>query len=91
MLAGTGEANYSTSSYYGAGIFRSTTGGNTWSKATASPSIDGCSVADIVFRPGNPQIAFAAVVRQSGSVGVSGPPRPGRLPERRRRCVVGRR
>ncbi len=77
VLAGTGEANYSSSSYYGAGIFRSTTGGNTWSKATASPSIDGCSIADLAFRPGAPQVAFAAVVRQPGSVGPSGCPNPG--------------
>jgi uncharacterized membrane protein YgcG len=38
ILAGTGDPNNATSSWYGAGILRSTDGGNTWSLIHETPS-----------------------------------------------------
>ena len=47
VYAGTGEANASGDSYYGAGIFKSANGGTTWAKIGGT-NFDGCHVADIV-------------------------------------------
>jgi hypothetical protein len=72
ILAGTGDPNDVLDSYYGAGILRSTDGGNTWSliQETADAE-DGISIADASFlgegfagfawSTVNPQIVVAAV------------------------------
>ena len=48
ILAGTGDPNDVLDSYYGAGILRSTDGGNTWSLIQeTSDEEDGLSAADV--------------------------------------------
>ena len=50
ILAGTGDPNDVLDSYYGAGILRSTDGGNTWSLIQGtSDAEDGLSTLDVVF------------------------------------------
>ncbi|MGD0478630.1 MAG: choice-of-anchor D domain-containing protein [Terracidiphilus sp.] len=50
ILAGTGDPNDVLDSYYGAGILRSTDGGNTWSLIQGtSDSEDGLGTRDVVF------------------------------------------
>lgn len=66
LLAGTGDPNDASDSYYGAGILRSADGGATWTLATeASDGIDpnqsfaGMSVAGLAFSTVNPKVAVA--------------------------------
>ena len=72
ILAGTGDPNDVLDSYYGAGILRSSDGGNTWSLIQGtSDSEDGLSTRDVVFSGEgfagfawstvNPQLVVAAV------------------------------
>jgi hypothetical protein len=68
VFVGTGEANFSADSYYGAGLFRSSNGGVTWFKVGGS-RFDSCSISDIVVKPGDSKTIGVAVV---GS-GVQGP------------------
>ncbi len=67
LLAGTGDPNDATDSYYGEGILRSTDGGVTWT--LAQQSIDGVSgnhsflglaVAGLAFSSANPSLVVAA-------------------------------
>jgi Tol biopolymer transport system component len=71
VYAGTGEANNSVDSYFGAGIFKSTDGGATWDPVggtVANPDVfDNCYVADIVVKPGESSTVLAAV-HDSGGV-----------------------
>jgi hypothetical protein len=72
ILAGTGDPNDALDSYYGAGILRSTDGGNTWSLIQeTTDQEDGMSIWDASFlgegfagfawSTVNPQIVVAAV------------------------------
>ncbi len=72
ILAGTGDPNDVLDSYYGAGILRSTDGGNTWSLIQMTVDAeDGFSAKDVSFvgngfagfawSTANPQIVVAAV------------------------------
>ena len=72
ILAGTGDPNDALDSYYGAGILRSTDGGNTWSLIEQTmDEEDGLSFIDEVFAgqgfagfawsTTNPQLVVAAV------------------------------
>lgn len=70
LLAGTGDPNDATDSYYGAGILRSTDGGVTWTLvqqssdgAAGNHSFFGLSFAGFAFSSINPAIAVAAVSR----------------------------
>jgi hypothetical protein len=74
ILAGTGDPNDVLDSYYGAGILRSTDGGNTWSLIQGtSDSEDRLSTRDVVFAGEgfagfawstvNPQVVVAAVTQ----------------------------
>ena len=67
LLAGTGDPNDATDSYYGEGILRSVDGGVTWT--LAQQSLDGVSgnhsflglaVAGIAFSSANPSLVVAA-------------------------------
>ena len=67
LLAGTGDPNDATDSYYGAGILRSADGGVTWTLAqesldgaTGNHAFFGMSVAGIAFSSVNPLLAVAA-------------------------------
>jgi hypothetical protein len=68
ILAGTGDPNDATDSYYGAGILRSADGGVTWTVAQQSldgvagnHSFFGLSAAGLAFSSLNPSLAVAAV------------------------------
>ncbi len=74
ILAGTGDPNDVLDSYYGAGILRSTDGGNTWNLIHAtSDSEENLSTRDVVFAGEgfagfawstvNPQVVVAAVTQ----------------------------
>lgn len=50
VLAGTGDTNDLSSSYYGAGILRSTDGGNSWSLITKTKDLEsGLGISDYSF------------------------------------------
>ena len=59
LYVGTGESNFGADSYFGAGIFKSTNGGSSWSKL-GQTLFDNCHVADVV-KPGASATVFAAV------------------------------
>jgi hypothetical protein len=67
VLAGTGDPNDATDSYYGEGLLRSTDGGATWSLLTQSNdgpnghhSFAGLAAAGIAFSSATPTLAVAA-------------------------------
>lgn len=59
IYAGTGEANFSQDSYYGAGILKSTDGGTTWTQLGAATFV-GLRIARIAVTPGTANRVFAA-------------------------------
>lgn len=72
ILAGTGDPNDVLDSYYGAGILRSTDGGNTWSLIQQTVDMEqglsaedagfvGAGFAGFAWSTGNPQLVVAAV------------------------------
>ena len=72
MLAGTGDPNDALDSYYGAGILRSTDGGNTWSLIQTTTDVEsglgtqdytfiGEGFAGFAWSTANPQVVVAAV------------------------------
>jgi len=65
ILAGTGDPNDALDSYYGAGILRSTDGGNSWSLITATGDnrwgFPGEAFAGFAWSTVNPQLVVAAV------------------------------
>jgi Abnormal spindle-like microcephaly-assoc'd, ASPM-SPD-2-Hydin len=72
ILAGTGDPNDALDSYYGAGILRSTDGGNTWSLITQTSDTEqglsaidarftGLGFAGFAWSRANPQLVVAAV------------------------------
>jgi photosystem II stability/assembly factor-like uncharacterized protein len=84
IYVGTGELNFSGDSYYGAGVYKSTDGGNTWSQQCGGASVNFCAptfsgafqgggffVGAIAVNPTNPNIALASV-RNAGNAAVSG-------------------
>jgi hypothetical protein len=72
VLAGTGETDSSSDSYYGLGILRSTNGGLTWSlisqDTTKSHSFAGLGFSQIVFSTANRNLVVAAA--SSASQGI---------------------
>jgi hypothetical protein len=67
VLAGTGDPNDATDSYYGEGILRSTNGGSTWTLilgshdgANGNHSFAGLATAGIAFSTSTPTLAVAA-------------------------------
>jgi hypothetical protein len=84
IYVGTGELNFSGDSYYGAGVYKSTDGGNTWTQQCGGASVNFCTptfsgafqgggfyVGTIAVNPTNPNIALASV-RNAGNANVSG-------------------
>ena len=65
ILAGTGDPNDALDSYYGAGVLRSSDGGNTWTvtshTADATLSFQGEGFAGFAWSTVNPQLVVAAV------------------------------
>ena len=80
ILAGTGDPNDATDSYYGAGILRSADGGITWTLAQRSNDgvsgnhdFFGLSVAGLAFSSLNPTLAVAALSQSAEGVLVNAP------------------
>ena len=80
LLAGTGDPNDATDSYYGAGILRSADGGITWTIAQQSTegvaqahSFLGLSVAGMAFSSLNPSVAVAAFSQSAEAVIANAP------------------
>jgi photosystem II stability/assembly factor-like uncharacterized protein len=84
IYVGTGELNFSGDSYYGAGVYKSTDGGNTWIQQCGGASVNFCTptfsggfqgggfyVGTIAVNPTNANIALAAV-RNAGNGAFSG-------------------
>jgi hypothetical protein len=74
ILAGTGDPNDALDSYYGAGILRSTDGGNTWSLIPQTNDVEqqlsaidasfvGEGFAGFAWSTANPQVVVAAVTQ----------------------------
>jgi photosystem II stability/assembly factor-like uncharacterized protein len=59
LYAGTGEGNFSTDSYYGNGILKTTNGGASWT-ALATATFTGTRFSRIAVTPGTPLRLFAA-------------------------------
>jgi hypothetical protein len=75
VLAGTGDPNDATDSYYGAGILRSVDGGMTWTLAQQSQdgvagnhSFFGLSVAGLASSSLNPSLVVAAISQSAEAV-----------------------
>jgi uncharacterized repeat protein (TIGR01451 family) len=72
IYAGTGEENFNIDAYAGAGILKSTDGGNTWTQLGAAQfagpqtSAGGAKVGAIAVQPGNSSIVLAAVTYVDG-------------------------
>jgi hypothetical protein len=68
IYVGTGEDNFSGDSFYGAGILKSTDGGNTWTQIGASSfagaqttQTGGAKIGGIAVQPGNSSVVLASV------------------------------
>ncbi len=80
VLAGTGDPNDATDSYYGEGILRSTDGGNTWTLAQQSDdgvaghhSFVGLGVAGFAWSGTTPGVVVAAFSQAAEGVLVNAP------------------
>lgn len=69
VLAGTGDPNEATDSYYGEGILRTADGGQTWTISTQSHngangngSLEGLATAGIAWSTATPTLAVAAMM-----------------------------
>jgi len=78
VLAGTGDPNDATDSYYGGGILRSADGGLTWTLAKGSNdgvygnhSFVGLSVAGLAFSSVNSQVVVAALSSSAEAAAVN--------------------
>jgi hypothetical protein len=78
LLAGTGDPNDASDSYYGAGILRSPDGGVTWTLAqqsldgaTGNHSFFGLSVAGLAFSSANPSLAVAGLSQSAEGAAVN--------------------
>jgi photosystem II stability/assembly factor-like uncharacterized protein len=60
LYAGTGEANFSLDSYYGAGILKTINGGSSWTNLNPGGIFTGRRFARIAISPGIPSRLFAA-------------------------------
>jgi hypothetical protein len=79
ILAGTGDPNDATDSYYGEGILRSTDGGATWTLAQTSTdgvagnhSFTGLGIAGFAWSTATPTLVVAAASQAAESVLVNG-------------------
>jgi hypothetical protein len=80
LLAGTGDPNDALDSYYGAGILRSTDGGNTWTliqqssdSPAANHSFVGLSVAGFAWSSSTPGLVVAALSQSAEGTLVNAP------------------
>ncbi|MCP4662945.1 MAG: hypothetical protein GY856_46730, partial [bacterium] len=72
VYAGTGEGNLSCDSYFGAGILKSTDGGETWvniSRDGSDDPFDNVSISKVIVHPTNPDILWVATTTgQTGNL-----------------------
>jgi photosystem II stability/assembly factor-like uncharacterized protein len=68
IYVGTGEENFAGDSYYGAGILKSTDGGNTWAQLGQSTFVGpinsfvgGAHIGSLAIQPNKPQVLLAGV------------------------------
>ncbi len=73
VYVGSGEAAFSADSYHGAGLFKSTDGGATWS-VLATETFAETSFSDLKVDPASPQVLLAATSRGIAGRGPGGPP-----------------
>jgi len=67
IYVGTGETNLSGDSYYGAGILKSTDGGNSWTLLDNGGAFRGAHIGGVSVRPGDSNTVLAAVVGGAAS------------------------
>jgi photosystem II stability/assembly factor-like uncharacterized protein len=60
VWAGTGEPNSAGDSYYGAGIYKSTNGGTSWTRQGPANFLQGCFVFDVAIVSSSTVLAAAA-------------------------------
>jgi hypothetical protein len=60
IYAGTGEANGCCGSYFGLGLFKSSDGGDLWSKLGGT-KFDNCVFSSVVIKPGSSSTIFVGV------------------------------
>jgi hypothetical protein len=81
LYAGTGEPNASIDSGAGQGIYKSTDGGDSWSRLPGSTFAFNRSISDVVIDPTNPNIIYVGITRGvrgvSSTVGSTGNPPAG--------------
>ncbi|MDX6517548.1 MAG: hypothetical protein QOF50_394 [Gaiellaceae bacterium] len=63
LYAGTGEPNASGDSEAGVGIYKTTNGGDTWTRLPGSLQFNARSIGKIAVQPGNPNHLIVAVAR----------------------------
>ena len=73
VYAGTGEPTTGGDNYYGAGILKSTNGGQSWTRLGID-TFSGLGIASIIVNPQNPNIVYVA----SSISGIDGPTAPAR-------------
>ncbi len=73
IYAGTGEPTLGLDNYYGAGILKSTDGGQSW-RLLGENVFGGAGVSKIVIDPTNSNVLYAALAR-TGVAGATSPPR----------------
>ena len=69
LYVGTGEANASSDSAAGAGLYKSTDGGDTWTGPLGAAVFSGRAIGSIAVLPGDPNTVYVATTR--GVRGVS--------------------
>lgn len=81
VYVGTGEPNASIDSGAGQGIYKSTDGGDTWSRLPGSTFAFNRSISDVVIDPTKPSTMYVGTARGvrgvSSTVGSTGNPPPG--------------
>jgi hypothetical protein len=63
IWVGTGEANASSDSGYGVGIYKSTDGGDTWTGPLGTSVFNGRAVGTMAIQPGNSNVVYAGTTR----------------------------
>ena len=78
VYVGTGESNFTSSGYFGTGLYRSTDGGGHWAKLGGT-AFDTCSFSSIIVKPGDSKVIILGVTSGVGkysttcaSAGMSG-------------------
>lgn len=73
VYAGTGDASFGSLSFDGAGMFKSTNGGQSWFEVGAGTLPDYANISDMAINPANPSVLYAAVpdgVREASQQGI---------------------